>query len=252
MSSARYISSIAVDPEGNVLTTGYTSGPVFPLKNPIFKTFSGGLDAFAAKINPDESTLEFSTYLGGRGDESGSKIYADARAIYLTGSTTSGDFPVKNAFDATHNGDRDCFVLKIDQENYNLVYSTFLGGSGEDRSSDMCIDPEGDVFITGFTTSSDFPLRGAIGKSLGGDVDAFIVGLDSTGKQPKLSTYFGGSQSIWTHMRAEDWGQGMAVIGNNIYLTGKTLSDDFPLKNELIDYHDWGGRAFISRFLYKK
>ncbi len=235
-----------------MLTTGYTSGPVFPLKNPIFKTFSGGLDAFAAKINPDESTLEFSTYLGGRGDESGSKIYADARAIYLTGSTTSGDFPVKNAFDATHNGDRDCFVLKIDQENYNLVYSTFLGGSGEDRSSDMCIDPEGDVFITGFTTSSDFPLRGAIGKSLGGDVDAFIVGLDSTGKQPKLSTYFGGSQSIWTHMRAEDWGQGMAVIGNNIYLTGKTLSDDFPLKNELIDYHDWGGRAFISRFLYKK
>ena len=156
-------SAIAVDSAGEAWVAGATASVDFPLtKNPLQSTFYGVYDAFVTKINSDGSALLYSTYVGGSNSDGANGIALDPQGnIYVTGITYSPDFPASvGAFQTTFsgpNGTVDAFVLALDP-NGGLIYSTFLNGSKSSTGTAIAVDSTGDAYVTGATTSPDFPL----------------------------------------------------------------------------------------------
>jgi uncharacterized repeat protein (TIGR01451 family) len=175
-----------------------------------------------------DPVLVYSTYLGGSAPEFATGIAVDSSGnAYVTGSTASVNFPVVGAYQGTCGGTcspntEDIFIAKINPAGSALVYSTYLGGSGEDRASAIAVDTAGDAFITGVTYSSDFPTSSAIQGTLGSaGGNAFAVALNAAGSGLLYSTYLGGSSS--------DSGLAVAATGSgNAYISGITSSTDFP------------------------
>ena len=232
---------IAVDSGGNVYVTGQTDSGDFPTQNPIQGTFSGGWDAFVTKIDPTGSALVYSTFLGGSGEDWGKGIAVDnAGNACVTGQTNSGDFPVQNPVQGTFGGGWDAFITKIDPIGSALVYSTFLGGSGDDWGNGIALDPSGNAYIAGETNSLDFPVQNPIQGTLAGSWDAFIIKINPAGSALVYSTFLGGS--------AEDHGNGIAVDGvDNAYVTGYTTSSDFPTLNPIQGSAGGSYDAFIAK-----
>ncbi|MBV7339121.1 SBBP repeat-containing protein [Chloroflexi bacterium TSY] len=219
---------IAVDNSGNAYVVGTTSSEDFPTKNPYQSQKKGdGLDVFVSKLNANGKSLIFSTYLGGNENESGAGIAVTSGGnAYVTGFTNSSNFPTKNAAQSNLSGSGDAFVTKLNKAGDGLEYSTYLGGSNEDQGADIALDNSGKAHITGKTESSNFPTKNAIQNSLGGDFDAFVTRLNSSGNAWDFSTYLGGNR--------DDEGKGIAVNGaGNAYITGQTASNNFPTKNAL-------------------
>jgi hypothetical protein len=148
---------IALDAAGNAYVAGGTSSTDFPVVNAIQATNHGGDDAFVTKINVQGSSLVYSTYLGGSGDESAVVRVDSAGNVYLAGSTKSTDFPTFNALQPTRHGRYDAFVAKINLGGNALAYSTYLGGSLDDNTMGVAVDAVGSVYITGATVSGNFP-----------------------------------------------------------------------------------------------
>jgi hypothetical protein len=222
-------SAIAVDAAGNAYVTGETGSTNFPTTPGAFQTTpSGGtLDAFVAKLDPNGSTLVYSTYLGGSASDRGFSIALDALSTpnaYVTGHTASTDFPTTlGAFQATPpGGAHDAFVAKLNPSGSALVYSTYVGGTGDDTSQGIAVDPAGNAYLTGETTSVDFPTTvGAFQATLAGLTDAFVTKLDPAGSALVYSTYLGGT--------GDDAGNGIAVdAAGSAYVTGETFSTDYP------------------------
>ncbi|MBN1921670.1 MAG: SBBP repeat-containing protein, partial [Anaerolineae bacterium] len=181
---------IAVDGNGAAYVTGNTPSFDFPTTPGTFDaTYNGRLDAFVVKVVPDGSTLAYSTFLGGSSnyDVGRSIAVAGSGAAYVTGWTGSSDFPtIPDAFTATHNGGMDAFVVKVSPDGNALVYSTFLGGHYGDYGYDIAVDRNGAVYVTGYTSSSDFPTTSdAFDIGYNGDGDAFMVKLDVGGTSPE-------------------------------------------------------------------
>ena len=226
---------IAVDQKGNAYVTGNTFAPDFPTKNPLQPTSGGGNeDAFVAKLNPEGSALVYSTYLGGSSNDVGDGIAVDAKSnAYVTGTTSSTDFPTENPLQPTSGGgNEDAFVAKLNPEGSALVYSTYLGGSGSEGEvgklgSGIAVDTKGNAYVTGSTSSTDFPTKNPLQPTYGGrNYDAFVAKLNPEGSFLIYSTYLGGSLS--------DYGSGIAVDAkDNAYVTGLTNSTNFPTKNPL-------------------
>ena len=130
-----------------------------------------------------DPVLSYSTYLGGGGDEQGNVVVVDGdRNAYVTGWTTSSDSPTTTGVvDPTYGGDLDAFVTKLSRNGSALRYSTFLGGSGEERSFGIAVDDDSRAYITGRTLSGDFPTAEAVDSSLGGTQDAFVTTLNAKG-----------------------------------------------------------------------
>lgn len=217
-------SGIAIDSFGNAYITGHTYSSDFPMASPIQGTNAGGLDTVVAKIDATGSHLVYSTYLGGSGNDYSNGIAVDTSGnAFITGSTASPDFPTASALYATHaGGTYDAFVTKIDAFGSNLIYSSYLGGSGDDYSDGIAVDTYGNTFITGSTASPDFPTASALyATHAGGTYDAFVTKIDISGSSLMYSTYIGGS--------SDDYSRGIALdnIGN-AYITGSTSSADFP------------------------
>ena len=221
--------SIAVDSAGNAYVTGYTTSTDFPTMNPL-QTANGGAgkaDSFVTKINAAGSALVYSTYLGGGGDDYGHGIAVDSTGnVYVTGSTTSTDFPTMNPLQTANGGagKADSFVTKINAAGSALIYSTYLGGSGDDYGHGIALDSTGDVYVTGSTTSTDFPTMNPLQTANGGagKADSFVTKINATGSALIYSTYLGGS--------GDDYGSGIALdSAGNAYVTGYTTSTDFPV-----------------------
>jgi len=181
----------------------------------------------------------YSSYLGGSRDEMGYGIAVDINDnIYVTGTTSSLDFPNNNGFQQTYGGYEDAFVTKIDSTPA-IVYSSYLGGNGQDNGNGITIDVNGNVYVTGFTGSTDFPNINAFQATLSGNENAFVTMIDTT---PAIvySSYLGGDTL--------DEGIGIAVdtLGN-AYVTGKTQSTNFPTVNAF--QPTFGG--FIDGFITK-
>jgi len=225
--------AVVADTAGNTYVTGMTSSASFPGTAGAFDATLDGLrDAFVAKLRPDGS-LAWATYVGGGGDERGHGIALDASGnIYVTGRTDSADFPTTaGSFDTTFNGGVDAFVTKLSGDGM-LVYSTYLGGTGSemDQGFDMlarrvgaiAVDAAGNAYVTGSTTSADFPTTtGAFRTVYAGFGDAFVSKLNAAGTALVYSTYLGGSDS--------DRGNGIAVDpSGNVCVTGEVVSTDFP------------------------
>src|SRR5262249_38278603 len=155
----------------NAYVTGFTFSTNFPTHTPYqASNTSGGEDAFVSKIAATGSALTYSTYLGGTsGVDQGSAITVDSSgAAYITGSTYSTNFPTHNPQQATYGGTGDAFVTKFDPTGATLVYSTYLGGSGSDGGSGIAVDSGGDSYVTGGTTSTNFPLTNPLQSMLHG------------------------------------------------------------------------------------
>src|SRR3989338_6405497 len=217
-----YDFSITVDGDGNALVTGYTESSDFPLLNAFQPSFGGEKDVFVTKIASD-GTVVYSTYLGGSGYEYDSSITVDGDGNALvTGSTSSSDFPLLNAFQPSISGEEDVFVTKIASDG-TVVYSTYLGGSGYEYGYSITVDGDGNALVTGLTYSSDFPLLNAFQPSISGEEDVFVTKIASDGTVV-YSNYLGGS--------GYEYGYSITVDGDgNALVTGLTYSSDFPLLN---------------------
>jgi len=181
---------IAVDSAGNAYVTGYTSSTDFPTMNPLQPTYGGGAyDAFVAKINAEGSALVYSTYLGGSNDDQGNRIAVDSAGnAYVTGTTSSTNFPTMNPFQAANGGGTDAFVAKLNSPGTALVYSTYLGGSDNDFGYGIAVDSSGNAYVTGGTYSTDFPTKNPLQATFGGGLsDAFVAKINATGSAFELS-----------------------------------------------------------------
>jgi hypothetical protein len=219
---------IAVDSTGNAYVTGLTASSNFPTVNAIQANSGGGPsgfpnDAFVAKVDQTGSTLVYSTYLGGAGIDVGRAIAVDALGrAYVTGGTFSIDFPVANPLQAQLNGPTDAFVAKLDRAGSALVYTTYLGGTGNDEGRGIAVDAAGNAYVTGFTDSTDFPTVNAL--QTHGVLAAFVTKLDRAGSTLVYSTYLGGNDIEEPAAVAVD-------ADGNALVTGGTRSSNFPTVN---------------------
>jgi len=248
------------DSDGNTYITGVTSSDDFPVTAGALQATQGGgscnpynpkpcPDAFVAKLNATGTVLTYATFLGGNNVDVATGIAVDSAGNALvTGGTLSTDFPTLNAVHATPYGGTcgtggqahpctDAFASKVNSTGSALVYSTYLGGNGDDAGFAVAADSDGNAYLTGLTNSTDFPTStGAFRGSLGGGncgttaspvtcPDAFATKLTASGTLG-YSTYLGGS--------SYDLGFGVATdSAGNAYFTGGTGSLDFPTQDAI-------------------
>ena len=233
--------SLAIDSSGNAYVAGYTASTNFPTNNPLQSSNAGSNDVFVAKINSAGSALSYSTYLGGGGNDYAKGIAVDGSGnAYVTGYTASTNFPIKNPLQSSNAGSNDAFIAKINSAGSALTYSTYLGGSSYEYGLGIAIDSSGNAYITGPTYSTNFPIMNPLQASNGGEMDAFVSKINSAGSALTYSTYLGGSSN--------DFAEGIAVDRNgNSYVTGYTISNDFPTKNPIQASKNGPFDAFVTK-----
>ncbi|MDQ6666060.1 MAG: SBBP repeat-containing protein, partial [Acidobacteriota bacterium] len=233
--------AIASDPSGNPVIVGFTTSTDLPVLNAAKPRGAGGVDAFVAKMSAYGNQVVYCTYLGGSGDDRAFGVAVDRGGnAYVTGWTGSANFPVTGPFQAKLAGGRDAFVTKLNAAGNTLLYSTYLGGSDYDSGNAIAVDASGSAYVTGDTSSINFPVIGAFQTSKAGQQDAFVAKLNPAGAALSYSTYLGGSR--------DDRGAGIAVdAGGNAYVTGGTLSKNFPVANALQPTSGGSQDAFVTK-----
>jgi len=220
---------IAVDSSGSAYVTGFTRSASFPTADPLNGSLAGRQNVYVTKFNPAGSALVYSTYLGGNNFDFGLGIALDSSGdAYLTGFTTSTNFPTVNAVQTAFAGTTCAFVSQLNPTGSALIYSTYLGGNSENIGQGIAVDSTGSAYVTGYTSSTNFPTASPLQPGLAGNVNAFVSKLSWNGSAVSLvySTYLGGSE--------DDWSQSIAVDSSgDAYLTGYTTSADFPVANAL-------------------
>lgn len=248
--------AIAVDTAGATYIVGKTRSANFPTTPGVFQpacnSCPGLYDAFVTKLNPDGSNLVYSTFLGGTSEDNarGVVINVDGGA-YVTGETLSLNFPTTpGAFQPASAGSYDAFVTAFNASGTApLIYSTYLGGSNSDGGGAIALGPDSSAYITGFTSSLNFPITpGAFQTTHGGGMcgsspcnDAFLTWLNASGTAPLLySTFLGGN--------GRDEGLELALDGGRLaYLTGIAFSSNFPTTASAFDpTHNGNSDAFFS------
>jgi hypothetical protein len=242
---------IALDGNGAAYVVGKTDSSDFPTTPGAFGVNKNSWqDVFVAKLSADGSALEYATFLGGSGGDIGWGIAVDGSgAAYVAGETMSSDFPTTpDAFDRSLNGYEDAFVAKLSADGSALEYATHLGGSGgygHSGGSGIAVDGSGAAYVTGSTYCPDFPTTvGAFDTTFnsGYYTDAFVVKLNAAGSALEYGTFLGGSD--------DDAGMGIALRSSSAYVTGHTISPDFPATSGAFDislYDDGGQDAFVAR-----
>ncbi len=213
---------IVVDDASRAYVRGWTASNNFPTANAYDASFNGGeRDVFLARLNASGSAFEFSTYLGGEDTDYGVGIVLDdmGRAC-MAGVTRSSDFPLVNAYDATLDGLQDLFVVKVDSNGQSLAFSTLLGGSAEDFNGIAAVDFCGQVFVSGYTYSTDFPMVSAIDSVFAAGSELVVAHFPADGSQLLHSTYVGGAQFEFVNA--------IALRSGSACIAGVTNSTDFP------------------------
>jgi hypothetical protein len=220
--------AIAINKSNHVYVTGWTSSLNFPLKNPYQSIIKGNHhDIYLCKFDPGLTEIEYSTYLGGTGGDTGGDemVVDDSGFIYLDGVTSSANFPLKNAWQKTYAGGMfDVYICKIKPDGSDLVFSTYLGGSGTDYAHGIAVDGNGGVIAGGDTYSSDFPVKSPYQGTKRGNPDSYVSKFSPDGSELIYSTFLGGSKiNYYGYMTADRSGK--------VYICGSTNSPDFPLVN---------------------
>ncbi len=188
-----------------------------------------------------DPVLTYSTYFGGSASDAGYGIAVDAAGnIYLSGSTGSTNFPLKDPFQPSLSGAADTFITKLNPSGTELIYSTYIGGSDIDLANGIAIDSAGNVTIAGRTSSTNFPVLNPIQPSNGGWFDLFVTRLNSGGSALIFSTYLGGTA----------WDEAYSVAvdpSGNAYVTGQTGSENFPLMNPIQPVYGGSVDAFVAK-----
>lgn len=234
---------LTIDDSGNAYIVGNTDSTDFPTASPYQAAMAGPWDVFVTKLNASGSSLVFSTYIGGTLSENGRMIAVDgSENVYVTGLTQSNDYPTASPFQAsnTSSPNSDVFVTKFDSSGSSLVYSTYLGGSGSETGDGIMVDSSDNVYVSGWTDSSDFPTSSPFQATLGGDNDAFLAKFDSSGGSLTYSTYLGGAGT--------DFGRGLTIDNSgNAYVVGITNSTNYPVQSAFQPVVAGGFDAFITK-----
>jgi hypothetical protein len=181
---------ITVDPAGAAYLTGWTRSSSFPTVNAYQPSIAPGtcscVDAFVTKIEPDGEALAYSTYLGGTQDDEAFGIAVDGSGrAFIAGDTDSTDFPVVNAMQGRSAGKNEAFVTELDRSGRRLIYSTYLGGSADDYGHGLALDAAGNAYVTGFTSSTNFPTLHAVQPS---GIGVFVAKIGNARLKSTLHT----------------------------------------------------------------
>jgi hypothetical protein len=222
---------VKVNAAGNAFVTGFTQASDFPTTNGAFQRgLSGPADSFVLKLTPGGAHLVYSTLLGGTDSDIPAGIAIDSAGnAYVAGSTSSVDFPTTPAaISRAPQGGDEVYVTKLNSTGSGLVYSTYLGGTRNDDAHGIALDAANNAYITGNTSSTDFPVTaGAAQTTFGGGTeggDFFVSKINPAGTALVYSTYVGGSGEEGTEGHG-----GIAVdSAGSAYITGDTFSVDFP------------------------
>lgn len=235
--------SIFIDTSRNVYIVGNTWSSDFPTtSNAYDQTYNGNIDAFFTKFDPTGSNLLYSTFLGGTNTESYGTLLGAIDtfgAAYFVGTTNSSDFPITLG---TYHGGRDIFITKLYPDSRGIVYSSMVGGTGDDIVRALDIAPNGDIYITGETFSSNFPVtQNAFQSTLNGQRDVFLTKIGPDGMTISYSTYLGGS--------SVDVGYALSRSQNTtVAVAGYTYSFDFPTTAGAFQPTGPGNESFVAVF----
>ena len=236
--------AIAIDASGDIYVAGTLTDATLlkPTRGAAQSSPGGGTDGFVLKLSRDGSRVIYASYIGGSGSDTVTALCVDSGGnAYITGYTNSSDFPVTaGAYQTGIKGEDDAFVIKVNPTGTSFVYATYLGGAGIDQANAIAVDHVGNVHLTGATESADFPTTPAVAfpSQKRGGRDVFVSKLDSAGAVLLYSVCLGGS--------GDDEGRGIAVDpAGNIFVAGRTFSDDFPLQSALQDQ----GAAFAAKLI---
>lgn len=236
---------IAVDGAGNTFVVGNSISSDFPTTAGSFDpSINGSEDAFVTKLNAAGSGLVYSTFLGGFALERAFGIAVDSTGnAFVAGRTDSSNFPTTTgAYNTSHNGGPDIFVTKLNAAGSGLVYSTFIGGSGNDFHNALAVDSAGNAYVAGVTQSTNYPTTsGAYDTSYNGTGDVFVTKLNAAGSGLDYSTFIGDS--------GDDGGTGIAVdSAGNAFVAGYTNSIAFPTTTGAYDTsHNGSYDAFVTQ-----
>jgi hypothetical protein len=183
--------SVAVDISGVLYITGSTDSIDFPTVTPYQPARMGLMDVFVVKLSSSGSKLIYSTYLGGEYDDFGRGVSLEDNTAYVTGYTSSPDFPTANPYQASLAGSVDAFISRLSSTGSELIYSTYLGGGSWEEVGGISVE-NNTSYIIGTTLSGDFPTVIPCQAGFGGSQDAFISRLSSTGSELLYSSYLGG------------------------------------------------------------
>jgi predicted transcriptional regulator len=216
---------IDVDSSGYAYVTGETGSPDFPTTPGAYnESVRGFSDILVFKLNQTGTGLVFSTVLGGKYYDYGQDIEVDSTGnVYVTGSTPSPDFPVtNNAFDSSLNDQNDIVAFKLNHNASELEYSTYIGGSQQDAGTAIALDSNNNAYITGWTSSTDFPTTSDSYVSPSrGFYDVFVIKLNQSGSKLSYSSVVGDIDI--------EYGYGIVVDSRgNSYVVGYTISKNFP------------------------
>jgi Beta-propeller repeat len=239
------------DAKGLIYVAGSTYSPDFAMVGNSENTTSAPLDAFIAIIDPSQpvgSQIIYTTYLGGSEDDA---LYGmtvgPTGLVYVTGQTTSTDFPTANGAQTALSGTSDAFVAVIDPSQSGiagLYYATYLGGTSDEVGTSIALDPTGKIFVTGSTTSTDFPVNGGPQATFGGGQDVFVAEYDSA-QAPSASLVYS------TYLGGADWdipGAIAVASDSSVWVTGGTVSGDFPTTSNGYQQSNFGGEnIFVTR-----
>ena len=240
--------AVSVNQFDNAYVAGGTASFDFPTVNPVQSTIGGSLDAFVAKLNATGSALIYSTFLGGSSYDQANAISVDSSGnAYVAGYTWSLNFPTVKPLQGSNKSAAPdittAFVAKLNPTGSALVYSTYLGGSGRDSANGVAADSSGNAIVTGETSSTDFPTVNplqATNHAGSGNSGAFVAELSPDGSALVHSTYLSGSGG--------DYGLAVAVDPTgNAYVSGLTLSVDFPTANALQPIFPGGQNPFVAK-----
>jgi len=236
---------IEVDTKGNIYVAGETESYNFPIKKPLISRKVGAWDAFILKLKRNGRILMYSTYFGSSDCDSGKDIAVDDDgSFYVLGTTRSPYFPIKKAFQKNFGGYWDAWVAKINSTGNKLVYSSYIGGSGEEDGLAIDVDSKGYAYVTGCTHSENFPLVKPIQNNFGGINDAYVLKVSKNGKRLLYSTYLGGSY--------EDCGYGIVVDSKGyVSISGETRSKDFPILYPIFKKKAGGYDVFAAKLAPK-
>jgi hypothetical protein len=229
---------VAFDDSDNIIFTGHMTSDDYPTLDPL-RPFSGGEEAVVTKLSSDGQTIQFSTYFGGSGDDFGIDIAVDSDGnIVVAGLTLSEDLPTLGAHQESFGGDIDGFIAKISADGQNLLFSTYLGGTGQDGFWGVSVDSSDSIVASGRAGSADFPVSQQFNDTHGGREDGSLVKFSSTGEL-MFSRCIGGSSN--------DLAWDVAILTNDTYaIVGETRSSDFetvvPIQENLTRHQD----AFVA------
>jgi hypothetical protein len=239
-----------VTPSGTLYVTGATDSADFPTTPGAYDHTKGtggaGEDAFALALAPDGASLVFSTFLGGDVCSGRGVAVDSAGAVYVAGTSSSPlHTTTSGAFDRTFEGSSEGFLAKLTPDGTNLVYSTLLGGNGDDMIVDLSVNAAGVACVSGWTTSSNFfTTFGAFDGSRGGYDDVFVAKVASDGRGLVFSTLLGGGSAEFASGSCTD-------AAGSVYIVGTTYSADFPTTPGAMDQHLDGdglnGDGFVTK-----